>query len=216
VNFTVALLSAKTRPVPPDLPIFCKTDIIVKNFLSAVSDGGVSVLIMCGIIIFFATFTCLLRELGFIGISGEVLSTLFGMTPRDAEVAVLSIIEINNVRQFTPGSIALLPMICALLTFGGICVVLQMYQFAQDYIKTGLFFVYRFFGAAMAYALTAAAIRFLPVIAPASANISADVTKGSVTPSVCLFIMLILLFCSEIPDFLYQIKRRAFSDKRNS
>jgi hypothetical protein len=216
VNFTVALLSAKTRPLPPDEAFCADVNINVKNFLSSIKDGGVSMLIMCGIIVFFATFTCLLEELGFIGFFAGALSRLFNMNGNDSAAFVLSVIEINNVRQFTPGDINLLPLIASLLTFGGFCVILQMYQFAADYIKTGLFFVYRGFAAVLSYALTAGALALFPQILPVFAELSADVTKGTVTPSICLFIMLILLFCTELPTLRYRKSRRAFSGKRNN
>jgi hypothetical protein len=218
VNFTVALLSAKSRPIPERKPIVCNVKISVKNFLSAISDGGIAILIMCGIIVFFATFTCLLQELGFIGFFGKWASNLFGLSLADGEALVRSIIEINNVRTFTPGSVRLLPLIAALLTFGGFCVILQMYQFAQDYIKTGLFFVYRGFAATLAFSLTAAALHFFPQIAAVSANFSPAVTKNSATPAICLIIMLILLFCMDLPASNSRSRKlqKAFSDKRNS
>jgi hypothetical protein len=216
VNFTVALLSAKARPLPENKPIICKTEISVKSFLSAITDGGISILIMCGIIVFFATFTCLLEELGFTGFFGEWCSRLFGLSSADGNALVRSIIEINNVRTLTPGNVRILPLIAALLTFGGFCVILQMYQFAQDYIKTGLFFVYRGFAATLAFALTAAALHFFPHIAAVSAEMMPAVTKNSATPAICLIIMLILLFCMDFPNLRSRRLQTAFSDKRSS
>jgi hypothetical protein len=218
VNFTVALLSAKSRPLPGKKAIICNVSVSVKSFLSAVKDGGVSVLIMCGIIIFFATFTALLEELGFTGFFGHWCSTLFGLNSADGNALVKSIIEINNVRTFTPGNVNLLPLISSLLTFGGFCVILQMYQFAQDYIKTGLFFVYRAFAATLAFLLTAAALHFFPQLAAVSADLSVSpaLTKNSATPAICLIIMLILLFCMDIPDLQSRRLQRVFSDKHNN
>jgi hypothetical protein len=205
-NFTVAVLSAKTRPIPTNKKVFCTVHISVKKFLSSVKDGGVSILIMCGIIVFFSTFTCLLEKLGFIAFFGGMCTRLFGLNANDGTALIRSIIEINNVRSFTPGVLSTLPLISALLTFGGICVFLQMYQFAADYIKTGLFFVYRAFGAVMAFSLAAAALHFFPQYLSVSAEImeiSPALTKGSVTPAVCLFIMLVLLFCMDLPKIKY-------------
>ncbi|MDR0992828.1 MAG: hypothetical protein LBL87_08070 [Ruminococcus sp.] len=220
VNFTVALLSAKSRPVPKRKPIVCNVKISVKNFLSAVTDGGAAVLIMCGIIVFFSTFTALLEELGFTGFFGLWCSKLFGLSAADGGALVRSIVEINNVRTFTPGNIRLLPLITALLTFGGFCVILQMYQFAQNYIKTGLFFVYRGFAAVLSYTLMSAALHFFPQIAAVSADINAlpAVTKNSFMPSICLLIMLILLFCTDLPTLNPRSRRlqTGFSDKRNN
>jgi hypothetical protein len=218
-NFTVAVLSAKTRPLPPPKKVYCGASISVKNFLSAVKDGGVSILIMCGIIVFFSTFTCLLEKLGFIAFFGGACTRLFGLSANDGTALIRSIIEINNVRSFTPGDLSTLPLISALLTFGGICVILQMYQFAADYIKTGLFFVYRAFGAVLAYALTAAALHFFPQYLSVSAEIlsvSPALTKGSFTPVASLMIMLILLFCMDLPKLQFRKSQRAFSDKRSN
>jgi hypothetical protein len=200
VNFTVAILSAKTRPIPPETDVTVSAGVSVKSFLSAVRDGGISILIMCGIIVFFATFTCLLEELGFIAFFGGVCSRLFGLSAVDSAALIRSIIEINNVRTFSPGNVTLLPLVSALLTFGGFCVILQMYQFAQDYIKTGLFLVYRGFAAVLSFTLTSAALYFFPAVLSVSADLSPALTKNSVTPSICLFIMLILLFCTELPN----------------
>jgi hypothetical protein len=220
VNFTVAVLSAKTRPIPPDNPpekkVYCSVRISVKNFLSAVKDGGVSIFIMCGIIVFFATFTCLLEELGFIAFFGSVASRLFYMNAADGTALIRSIIEINNIRTFTPGNVGSLPLISALLTFGGFCVILQMYQFAESYIKTSLFLVYRGFAAVLAFTLTAAALRLFPQILSVSADLSPAITKNNITPSICLFIMLILLFCSELPTLRCRKSQTAFFDKRNN
>jgi hypothetical protein len=216
VNFTVAVLSAKTRPIPPEKTAFCSAEISVKNFLSAIKDGGVSMLIMCGIIVFFATFTCLLEELGFIAFFGGIASRLFYMNAADGTALIRSIIEINNIRTFTPGHTASLPLISALLTFGGFCVILQMYQFAESYIKTSLFLVYRAFAAVLAFTLTAAALRIFPQILSVSADLSPAITKNNITPSICLFIMLILLFKTELPTLRCPQSRTAFFGIRNN
>jgi hypothetical protein len=206
-NFTVAVLSAKTRPLPAPNRIYCSVTISVKNFLSSVRDGGVSILIMCGIIVFFSTFTCLLEKLGFVSTLGGICTRLFGLNANDGTALIASIIEINNVRSFTPGNISTLPLISALLTFGGICVILQMYQFAESYIKTGLFFVYRAFGAVLAFSLTALSLHFFPQYLSVSAEmlkLVPAITKGSATPAICLLIMLILLFCMDLPKLQFR------------
>jgi hypothetical protein len=202
VNLLCGIIMGLKRAVPEkkhidthmDTHIDTQAEITVEKFLSAVTDGGKSILAMCGIIVFFAAFACMLDRLGFFTILGKPISELFHITRSDSETFLRSVVEINNILRLIPGKPELLPAIAGLLSFGGICVITQVMQFAGPFFKPGRFMIYRLCSAALTVLFTKAALIFCPSISSVLADtVNGGFTKGTAVPSVLIIIMSVIL-----------------------
>jgi hypothetical protein len=198
-NILSGIITARKRVIPSKIHEKIRLDVTARKFLSAVTDGGKSTLIMCGIIVFFSTFNCLLEKLGFFTILSKFAVNIFGISRSDGETALRSLIEITNVVHFIPGNIQILPLLTALLSFGGLCVIMQIIQFSGDFIHTGRFFVHRLFGAGTSFLLAKIALALFPSLTAVPADaINGGFTKGTILPSVLLIFMSIILFTFDL------------------
>ncbi|MDR0946915.1 MAG: hypothetical protein LBM87_04125 [Ruminococcus sp.] len=196
VNVIIGILSGITRPMPPKKNYKIETEISAEKFFSAIKDGGASILMMCGVIIFFGTFICILEKLGFINFTAEIIANLTNLSFSDATALTKAIFEINNLRALTPGNVMILPIITMFLSFGGICVALQMYQFAQGFINVGKFAISRFTAAVMSYIFVKIILWVVPELTAlivSRPQISPAVTKDSFLPSVFIIIMILMV-----------------------
>jgi hypothetical protein len=199
-NILCGIIIGIKKPIPPALTSV-KNDInvTVHKFLFAVTDGGKSILIMCGIIIFFASFTAILEKLGFFTIISLAFASGFGISNANGETLIKSVVEINNILKLTHGQYTLLPIISALLSFGGICVVMQILQFSGGFIRFSKFMLYRIFAAVISFFLTKTALILFPALTAVQAEtVNGGFTKGTPLPSIFLILMSIILLTSKI------------------
>jgi hypothetical protein len=199
-NIISGIVAGMKNPVPIEEKTNLKIEFSTAKFLAAVKDGGISILTMCGIIIFFASFTEILQKLGFFTIIAAFLKEFFRVTVSDAEILLKSTVEINNILSLSQGKIFLLPIITSLLSFGGLCVVVQILQFSNEYIKLSKFMIYRLFAATISYILMHMILVLFPAL---SASFAASVNNGGFTrhtplPSIFLVCMTIILLTFDI------------------
>jgi hypothetical protein len=199
-NIICAIIIGLKKPVPPAHDT-AKTEVkvTVSKFLSAVTDGGKSILIMCGIIIFFASFTAILEKLGFFTIISLAFAGGFGISNANGETLIKSVVEISNILSLSHGQYVLLPIVSALLSFGGICVLIQILQFSGGFIKFTKFLLYRIFVAVICFFLTKTVLILFPSLTAVLADaINGGFTKGTPIPSIFLIFMTIILLTFEV------------------
>jgi hypothetical protein len=199
-NIVCGIIIGRKNPLPHKNRPSLSADISAVKFLSAVTDGGKSILIMSGIIVFFATFNCMLERLGFFTILSSAVTSIFSLSNADGETALRSVIEVTNVTRFIPGNTVILPLLTALLSFGGICVTVQILQFSSDFIALGRFMVYRIFAAVTSFFLMKTALILFPSLTAVHANTvnNGGFTQGTVVPSIMLLCMSVILLTFDI------------------
>jgi hypothetical protein len=199
-NIISGIIVGLKKPIPPENKSFLKVEFTTEKFLSAVKDGGISILSMCGIIIFFAGFNAVLQKLGFFTIIAMSLKNITAITVSDAESLLKSTVEINNILSLSSGKLGLLPIITSLLSFGGLCVVVQILQFSSEYIKLSKFLIYRLFGGVVSFFLTKLILILFPALTAtfAVSARNAGFTRGTPLPSIFLICMTIILLTFDI------------------
>jgi hypothetical protein len=199
-NIICGIIIGLKKPIPSEFyREKAEVKVTVKKFLAAVTDGGKSILIMCGIIIFFASFTAILEKLGFFTIISLAFADGFGISNANGETLLKSVLEINNILGLSHGQYALLPLVTALLSFGGICVIMQILQFSGGYINFLKFILYRIFAAVICFFLTKTALILFPSLTAVLADtVNGGFTKGTPIPAIFLIIMSIILLTFEI------------------
>ncbi|MDO5560322.1 MAG: hypothetical protein Q4F95_12065 [Oscillospiraceae bacterium] len=169
--------------------------------LSSVNNAAGGMFQMCIMIIAFSMIRGILSELGVIGFLSALVSEISGMSHQDSAASFLSFIEISNVTRFTFMDYNNMPLIAALLSFGGLCVILQVFAIANNRIAKLRFFLYRLAGSILTYFICRAACLIFAdrfVISTASYKILSK--SSSALPSVILIIMSVLLISQKAID----------------
>jgi hypothetical protein len=184
-NLTVALLSGLKREVPatngngstPALH-FSLTD-----FVGSINSGGAALLKICAAIIFFSTFTAIADRTGIIAAVSSVLSGISGLSESDCTAILKSILEIS------------MPVIAALLSFGGLCVILQTEGIIESKISTNNFYLCRIIAMILSYLYCKILIHMMNIteIVQTSTQTAEAFSQNSPIPSLFLLIMTILL-----------------------
>jgi hypothetical protein len=195
-NLTVALLSGLKREVPatngngstPALH-FSLTD-----FVGSINSGGAALLKICAAIIFFSTFTAIADRTGIIAAVSSVLSGISGLSESDCTAILKSILEISNI-TYLSSDIRLMPVIAALLSFGGLCVILQTEGIIESKISTNNFYLCRIIAMILSYLYCKILIHMMNIteIVQTSTQTAEAFSQNSPIPSLFLLIMTILL-----------------------
>jgi hypothetical protein len=196
VNVIIGILSGIIREKPTKSHYSIKTHISAEKFFSSIRDGGASILMMCGVIIFFGTFICVLEKLGFMNFTAKILTDLTNLSLSDASALTKAVFEINNLRSLTPSNVMILPTVTMFLSFGGICVLMQMFQFAQNYIIVGKFIISRVTAMALSYILVKLILLIFPqmtALIESKPEIHPTLTKGTFLPSAFIIIMILMV-----------------------
>ena len=128
VNFSALLLimltERKNRKKKPKIinNITFNSEMLVNSVLS----GGRNIFKVCAMIMFFSVFSCILRGSGITILISEMLSEIFGINSATASAMTESILEVTNLGTLEKNNYTLLPFVCSAVSFGGICVILQI------------------------------------------------------------------------------------------
>lgn len=165
-----------------------------KSFTTALTDAtvqsGTAILKICAMIIMFGGLLGL-KELPFIhNIAHEKYSEI-----------ILGMLEISRITSLFPYGREMLPYIGALLSFGGICVLMQLSALAKDRINTGYVFVTRIAAAALTWLLLFLREIFIreeqtETAAAIIAHDNLNIVSFSPLPSLLLLVMTFILLRS--------------------
>lgn len=193
-NIIIAVLTGLGRKVPPKSRKKAALDVSFDCLIKSVYSGAKGMFSICAVIVFFSSIICILDKLGAINYAAGIISKLSGLNFSDSTAAVRSVIEISNISGLTPNNYELIPLAAALLSFGGVCVLMQVSGFVGNKLSTKRFCLYRIIATIISYFLC----KMLIVIFNAEA-IYVIAPKGlahrqnSLIPVLFLLIMTILL-----------------------
>ncbi|MBP1560978.1 MAG: hypothetical protein J6C96_07035 [Oscillospiraceae bacterium] len=199
-NLIYAFISGLGRKVPPPRKGKAKLELSFINLLRSVTDGAEAMLSVCAVIVFFSSFICILEKLNVIQYAARLISYLFGTSYADSISAVKSLLEISNIASFTANNYSSVPLIAALLSFGGVCVLMQNESFISGAFKTKRFYIARIAAAFLSYILCKAFMGIFGISAVyTSVSYGLGYRQNSPIPSLFLLIMTILLLLSNNP-----------------
>lgn len=191
-NLIIAVISALGRKIPPKSADNPKTDFSADKLIGSVYSGAKGMFSICAIIVFFSSIICILEKTGAITFAAEYISDITGMRYSDTAAAVRSVIEISNVSSLTKGDLGLMPLTASLLSFGGLCVIMQVNGFVRGKLSAKRFYFFRILATVISYFMCKLYIavfnmQSLPVAAVG------DVRQNPPIPTLFLLIMTILL-----------------------
>ena len=193
-NIILGFLKGLSRKIPPKSRNSVKLNLSMECLIESVYSGAKGMFSICAVIVFFSTIICILNKLNIIQNAAGFLTKFTYLDYSDSLASVRSFIEISNISSFTAGNYRLIPVTAALLSFGGICVVMQTKGFVSGILSTKYFYFNRFLSAVISYFLCKMLITAYgtePVYTWASENIA--YRQNSPIPSIFLLIMTILL-----------------------
>lgn len=201
------LFCIMSRFLHADAPPVCPYALPQKGaaaLVEAASTSGCGLLRICAMVILFGGLLSLLDAVGIMGLAARFLSLLIHSTPERAAQIICSFAEVSRITALFPYSTAELPVLGAILSFGGICVMLQIAAVTGGKLHMGCIFLMR----CAAAALTGGWIALWQFLVPEKSVTAAvviwsapDVIQtGSPLPALFLLIMTVMLLWSVRKD----------------
>lgn len=193
-NMTAMLLYGMRSPLPPKNTIGRRLDFTLDGFLSSVNSGGIGIAKICAAIVFFASLIAVLEASGIIEILSRIISSITHISPDICRILLRSMLEISNISA-VPSDISFLPVVAALLSFGGFCVIFQVEGIIGGQLSTFNFLLSRIVTMILSYFYCKILILVFDVsnYTQVSSMNSEIVQQNSPIPSLFLLIMTILL-----------------------
>ncbi len=102
--------------------IYFNSEMLVNSVIS----GGRNIFKICMMIMFFSVFTCILSGSGITEFISEIISRISGTDFITVKNMTESLLEVTNLGTLERNNYTLLPFVCSAVSFGGVCVILQI------------------------------------------------------------------------------------------
>lgn len=152
-NIIIGFVTGLGRKVPPKSGKKPALDVSFDCLLKSIYSGAKGMFSICAIIVFFSSIICILDRLGAVNYFAKIVSKISGLGFSDSTAAVKSVIEISNISGLTQNNYSLIPLAAALLSFGGICVLIQTAGFVRNKLSTKRFYFNRIIATIISYFL---------------------------------------------------------------
>lgn len=181
-NIIIAVVSGIGTPVPSLQKQKSEVNFSVEDITSSVINAGCSVMKMSAIIVFFSSFIAAINSAGVFRLFSEYQKSI-----------IITALEITNAPSVAN---ATLPIMTALLSFGGVSVILQTISLSKKSLNIKKFLLSRGFASVISYILCYIATKLMnfPLAVSLSVpDVTLSVRRISPIPSIFLIIMTILL-----------------------
>ncbi len=192
-NLVTAFISGFFSPFPEKSSHKITTDITAQNIINSTLSSAHAIFQMCVMIITFGGLYRAAELSGAISFLSEFISGLTGLNQANTQAIISSVFEISNIVTLPSNRIELLPVAAFLLSFGGICVLIQIIVISGGLLNVKKFLLSRLFSATVSAAVCRLISRFFN-LGTADAFIPASVHKGNgMVTAVLLLIMTVML-----------------------
>ena len=169
-------------------------DIIPNQLIPSVKSACSAMVQMCVMIAAFGGFISILEISGAINALSLYTAGLSGLPKDTVKSIILSFLEISNIINLPALEPQLLPIVTFLISFGGICVHMQISALADSNFSFKRFFAARLISASVSAITAYFFIPFLNIEVPCSVSFKAvSQSNYSPLPSILLLIMMIML-----------------------
>lgn len=155
------------------------------DFTESIGDSVKALGIICGTIVAFNIFIELIRFTG--------INSFFEHI--GAENVLASALEISNLTLFSGKNFGMLPVISALTSFGGVCILFQTAALSKGEILLKSFILARLPVSLLSAMFTSLFMKLFPISLESSVNTAAVTAFSAVNPIavICLIIMTFIL-----------------------
>lgn len=192
---TASILSVYLRKNSHGSPEHIKMSMRADILSECISSAGLSMAEICASILGFAALSAILIRIGLIPAAADILSWI---TKKDFSVSaglICSFLDVTAINSLPFGDYTLLPIITALVSFGGGCIFTQLAAISRGRISLLPAIVIRMAAAAISYGIC----RLMLPLFIAGKTVSAAVTTHiysapSPVPSLILMAMTAMVF----------------------
>lgn len=195
-NIIIAFITGKkenniTKNTKQIVSLKFNTKILIDSVISTAK----ALFLICIMIIFFTVFISVISQTGLLNLLNRLICSITGFNEQNTFSAFNSLLEISNVSQFQRFSFNAIPIITALLSFGGTCVFLQIISICNKSFSLKKYYITRPFQIILSSLISYCIIRFSDISISA---ISYSYTKVCYTHNnpigfICLGMMVICL-----------------------
>lgn len=194
-NLIVSVIIGSFRKTPPKKIERKQINFSFEILIDSINSGAKSLFRICTMIIFFSVIVGILDASGIIPRVAEVISQISGSDSKIIETIIKSVIEISHITEFPAGVYSMLPIFAGLVSFGGICVMIQASEIINNNFPIRKFLLLRPLVAILSSVIMLLFMKCFSVqIMTSSVGIiGSAICEISPIPSVFLLIMTILL-----------------------
>ena len=180
--------------------ITCRfSELAVKNSIHAhknesllvggITSAGKSMDVICMTVVFFSAIMAVLKACG----ASDWIQRIFGLSGNES-VILSAFFEITSLSELQGTSYRLLPSICAACSFGGICIIMQLFALKSDKLSLFRFIKLRPFAALLSALFCKILQPHLIDEAVTAVSYSRSFVKvNNLSASICLILMIFLL-----------------------
>lgn len=163
--------------------------------IPSVKSASSAMIQMCIMIVAFGGFCCILKLTGIFQLISVFSGNILNKDPNEIYNILMTFLEISNVINLPAMNIALMPIVTGLLSFGGICVLMQIISLANDNFSIKMFIQTRIFAALISGTVCRILMRFLDVqtVYEVISYKLVSENKYSPIPTILLIFMMIML-----------------------
>lgn len=151
-NFIIAFFSGLKNTIPSPEKNYEQCKIQMSDLIFSISNGGKSMFGICTVIIFFSSIICITEKSGLITCISKLIEDYTRLNIINGIAVIKSFIEISNILQFE-ADFKLLPLLTALLSFGGICVIIQIRSIIPEQLSIKRFIIFRIISMPLSYCI---------------------------------------------------------------
>lgn len=165
-------------------------------FTDCVSSAGRLMLEICFMIAAFAVLSAMLTYTGAAHKAGEVTAHLTGLAPEVSEQLIAAFLDVTSLSGLPKNDYSLLPFLCALTSFGGVCVLFQAAAAVSGKLSVKPLVIMRLAAAVISFFMCRAVMPFMLQNVTVSASSVSVHSERSPVPSVMLLLMTLMVLSS--------------------
>jgi len=167
--------------------------------MDTISSAGKALAEICFSVTAFAIISAALEKLGIIEIFGNILAHSGGHSEKCMKVIVMSVLDITAISGLPECDYTLLPCICGLVSFGGICVIFQVMTAVKGRISLLPFIFMRTVSAVLSYCICRLILPHFILNESITVSAVRIHKEGSFIPSILLMLMTFIV-CREVQN----------------
>lgn len=193
-NILTMLFFSATSEIPPQNIKMNKLSFSIDKVTECINSAGKGIAGICSAIIFFASIIAVLDKSGIIDVLSKYISKISNISSDTCKIFIKSMLEISCVSD-APSDIRFMPIITAILSFGGLCIILQVEGILNSELSTDNFLFCRIITMILSYVCCKILILFFDIsnYTQVYAVSGKLIRQNSPIPSLFLLIMTILL-----------------------
>ncbi len=167
-----------------------------ETFTESIVAAGHSMANICFMVVAFSVLTAFLETSGTIELLSSLISSHTNVNSQLVSGAICALLDVTNLKGMPAGNYEILPLLSALASFGGVCVIMQIAVLARGRISLIPLILLR----TAAAIISAVICRIISPYMLVNETVSASSAKialcnnDSPIPSILLIIMTLMLF----------------------